>query len=164
MFAAWTQSLIGNGERSNTAAAYLTPNVRIRHNLDIVLNTHATRILPSGSRSSTHNDNLDLRTVELATRPGISYIESKSMESKRVLVTARKEVILAAGGINTPKILLLSGIGEREQLEALGIEVIHELADVGKTTSDQTVSPVAFFRTNESAIPPWASTLDTLRF
>ncbi|KAH8822084.1 hypothetical protein F5884DRAFT_769918 [Xylogone sp. PMI_703] len=52
------------------------------------------------------------------------------------IVYATHEVILSAGGIDTPKILLLSGIGPREELQTVGIETIHELPGVGKNASD----------------------------
>lgn len=59
--------------------------------------------------------------------------------AKRSMVTARKEVILSAGAIGTPQILMLSGIGDRQTLELLGIEALIELPDVGQHLQDQPI-------------------------
>jgi choline dehydrogenase len=64
-----------------------------------------------------------MRKVELAPRSG--------GHTRRVF-TAKKEVVLSGGTINTPHILLNSGIGNRTELSALGITTIHDLPDVGK--------------------------------
>ncbi|TEB33989.1 FAD/NAD(P)-binding domain-containing protein [Coprinellus micaceus] len=120
----WTQSTIGNGERCSSATAYLDTPARKRPNLDIVLNTQATRVL----RSST-GKHLDIRTVELGPRSG---------GTTRKTFTATKELVLSAGSINTPQILLLSGIGPRKELGALGIPIVHDLPDVGRRLSDHS--------------------------
>ncbi|KAJ3521273.1 hypothetical protein NMY22_g12382 [Coprinellus aureogranulatus] len=136
----WTQSTIGNGERSSAATAFLDTPVRDRPNLDIVINTQATRVLRSGSGKQ-----LDIRTVELGPRSG---------GSTRKTFTAAKEIILSAGSINTPQILLLSGIGPRAELNALGISAILDLPDVGKGMSDHSVGP----------FPRWNTTGALLQF
>lgn len=55
-------------------------------------------------------------------------------------VLAEKEVILCAGAIDSPKILLLSGIGNAAELKALGIKVVHELPGVGKNLQDHVIA------------------------
>jgi choline dehydrogenase len=60
------QSTIGNGERSSASTAYLTPKVRERPNLTILVNTYITRVLPV--RTTGHVP--DIRTVEVAPRTG----------------------------------------------------------------------------------------------
>ncbi|KAJ2920802.1 hypothetical protein H1R20_g16290, partial [Candolleomyces eurysporus] len=135
----WLQSTIGSGERSSAATAYLSTGVRARANLDIVLNTQATRVLKTGSGKQ-----LDIRTVELAPRSG---------GNTRKTLTAGKELILSAGAINTPQILLSSGIGDRRELSALGVNTIHDLPDVGKGMSDHVVLLTAW-NTTGAAIPP----------
>jgi hypothetical protein len=134
---AWTQSLNGGGARSSASQAYLTPSVRKRPNLSIVVNTQVTRVLPVGAASKK-----DFRTVEVGT-PGGS----------RKSFTATQEVVLAAGTISTPHILLNSGIGDKGDLRALGIPVVHELKDVGKNLQDH-VSTVAFGTTTRPDIAP----------
>ena len=59
------------------------------------------------------------------------------LSEPRITLTATKEVILSAGTVGTPHILLNSGIGDAEDLKALGIDSIVNLADVGKNLSDQ---------------------------
>ncbi|TEB33980.1 aryl-alcohol oxidase [Coprinellus micaceus] len=135
----WTQNTIGNGERSSSATAYLDTPVRARRNLDILLNTQATRVLPTGRAGKQ----LDIRTVELAPRSGGTV---------RKTLTASKEVVLSAGAINSPQILLLSGIGDRKQLSSLGIKTILNLPAVGKDMSDHSVN-VALWATNGTAPP-----------
>jgi choline dehydrogenase-like flavoprotein len=58
---------------------------------------------------------------------------------------ATKEVILAAGAVNTPQILMLSGIGDEEQLSLFNIRTIVHLPDVGKNFQDHAVVPNEFF-------------------
>ncbi|KAJ2926838.1 hypothetical protein H1R20_g10291, partial [Candolleomyces eurysporus] len=121
----WNQNTFGNGERSSAATAYLNTEVRRRPNLDIVINTLATRVLPVNQEGS--GGQLEIRSVELAPRSGGN--------TRRVLA-AKKEVVLSGGTVNTPHILLNSGIGNRTELSALGITTIHDLPDVGKGMSD----------------------------
>lgn len=65
---------------------------------------------------------------------GIEVAKDKS--SPRFRVSASREVIIAAGALNTPQILNLSGIGAKEELEKFGIKVVKDLPAVGKNLSD----------------------------
>lgn len=65
---------------------------------------------------------------------GIEVAKDKSSPCFRV--SSKKEVILAAGALNTPQLLNLSGIGARAELEKFGIEVVKDLPAVGKNLSD----------------------------
>lgn len=56
--------------------------------------------------------------------------------SDGTVIKATKEVILASGAINSPQLMLLSGIGPRDELEEHGIEVLHHLPGVGKNLQD----------------------------
>ena len=67
------------------------------------------------------------------------------MSGKRYQVTAAKEVVLSAGSIGTPKLLLLSGIGDLSTLHRLGIEALVEHSDVGQHLADQPLVPSYFF-------------------
>ncbi|KAF6749358.1 hypothetical protein DFP72DRAFT_818928 [Ephemerocybe angulata] len=120
----WMQFAIGGGERSSAATSFLTGAVRARPNLSIVLNTYVTRVLQTegGSPNSP-----SVRTVELGDRSARSVIGT---------VTAGKEVILAAGNVNTPQILLNSGIGDKKVLTQLGIKTTVNLPDVGNNMAD----------------------------
>ena len=56
------------------------------------------------------------------------------------MIRARREVILSAGAITSPKILMLSGIGDGNDLKANGIETVHHLAGVGRNHQDHAAS------------------------
>ncbi|XP_064628691.1 glucose dehydrogenase [FAD, quinone]-like [Lineus longissimus] len=108
------QSTMGGGERSSTSRMYLFP-VMDKENLHVVVHAHVKKILFKG----------DLTT-------GIEYATPLS---GHVTVLARKEVILSAGVIGSPQLLLLSGVGPKEQLEKLGIPVVADLP-VGHNLQD----------------------------
>lgn len=61
---------------------------------------------------------------------------AKDASSPRFRAAARKEVILSAGALNTPQLLNLSGIGAREELEKVNVDVVKDLPSVGKNLSD----------------------------
>ncbi|KAJ3531680.1 hypothetical protein NMY22_g8051 [Coprinellus aureogranulatus] len=133
------QSTIGHGERSSAATAYLTPQVRDRPNLTILLNTYITRVLRTESKS----DELDIRTLEVAPRSG----------GTRRNVTATKELILSAGVIGTPQILLNSGIGNATELEELDIPPVLDLPDVGKGMTDHVAVRLAWNHAPQNVTP-----------
>jgi choline dehydrogenase-like flavoprotein len=145
------QSTIGNGVRNSAAVGYLDPKSRTRPNLDILVNTYATRVLPS-SKSRV----LDIRTIELVPRqkPGVI--------GKRVTLTASKELILSAGSIGSPQILLNSGIGDKKDLEAVGVKTILDLPDVGKNLTDHMTVPLSWTATGP--VPPACVLSAPLRF
>ncbi|KAJ3564743.1 hypothetical protein NP233_g8093 [Leucocoprinus birnbaumii] len=141
----WLQSTIGHdGTRSSAATSYLDAATKARNNLHIVTDTRVTRVLETKS-SSSHT--LTVRSVEIGSSDGISKV-----------LTASKEVILCAGSILTPHILLHSGIGDRNDLEALDIPVLLDNPSVGKNLSDHP-----FFGTSFGLVPgsidlgPWAN-------
>ncbi|GLB35186.1 putative aryl-alcohol oxidase [Lyophyllum shimeji] len=115
----WLQATIKGGSRSSSATSYLGPDFINRPNLHVLLNTRVTRVL-SSTRDRT------FRTVEFMQRA----------QGPKAVVSARKEIMLSAGTVGTPHILLNSGIGDREQLKLLGINTSHHLPDVGKNMSD----------------------------
>ncbi|MFA9216160.1 MAG: GMC family oxidoreductase [Sphingomonadaceae bacterium] len=103
-----------NGERCSAAAAYLEP-VRARRNLTILTQTRALKIRFDGRRAAG---------VELLGAGGNGY------------VAARREVILCGGAFNSPQLLMLSGVGDPEQLTRHGIALHHALPGVGKNLQD----------------------------
>ncbi|KZT60495.1 GMC oxidoreductase [Calocera cornea HHB12733] len=117
------------GHRSSGATAYLTPDVLARPNLTVVTSTLTTRIILSsdGKRAL-----------------GVEVANDKNRTGPRRTIFARKEVILAAGTINTPQLLMLSGIGPREQLEQQHIPCAHDLPHVGQNLQDHLQVPVLF--------------------
>jgi choline dehydrogenase len=103
-----------NGWRNSSAVAYLKP-ARARENLVVETNAHATRIVTTGRRAT-----------------GMCYRQHGRLHEVR----ARREVILAAGALQSPQLLQLSGIGPGELLRRHGTDVIHELRGVGQNLQD----------------------------
>ncbi|TFK46358.1 GMC oxidoreductase [Heliocybe sulcata] len=128
-------SIDSKGKRSSTATAYLTRRVLARKNLTVLINTTTTRII----LSSESADGLKAVGVEVARGPN----------SPRIQIAVRREVIICAGTTNTPQLLNLSGIGARDELEKLGIEVLEDLPAVGKNLTDHLVTGAITFRTKK---------------
>ncbi len=103
-----------NGERFSAAKAYLTPNLG-RKNLTVFTESHTTRILFEGKRAS-----------------GVEFRRAGRMEQ----IGANHEVLMAAGALQTPQILMLSGVGPAAELTKHGIGVIHDLPGVGQNLHD----------------------------
>lgn len=108
-----------DNRRSSASVAYIHPILRgelPRNKLTILTNTWVSRILFRGSTASG---------VEATTKSG-----------KKLTLGARTEIILSAGAIDTPRLMLLSGLGPRPQLEKLGIPVVHHIPGVGQNLQD----------------------------
>lgn len=90
-----------------------------------------------------------MRTVSAFTSYGILCYDSNLDTAKRHVVTAKKEVVLSAGSINTPQILMLSGIGDRAELSAIGVNVTVNLPDVGKHLKDHPIV-ASYFSVNSN--------------
>ena len=105
---------VRDGVRCSTAMAYLKPAMN-RPNLDIQTHALTTRVIMDGK-----------------TAVGVEYRQG----GKTRRVRARKEVILSASSFNSPKLLMLSGIGPAEHLKEHGIKVVHDLPGVGQNLQD----------------------------
>jgi choline dehydrogenase-like flavoprotein len=103
-----------NGARWSAASAYLHP-VAARENLTIVTKAQATRVL-----------------IENGRAVGVEYVRRR----KRYTARAAQEVLLAGGAINSPQLLLLSGVGSAKELRKIGLPVTHDLPGVGKNLQD----------------------------
>lgn len=114
--AGYFQRTIYKGRRMSTAQTYLKA-AKHHKSLRIKTCTHVTRILIENERAV-----------------GVEYREARDQSNSRI--AARREVILCAGAINTPKLLQLSGIGEPEHLHGLGLSVSHALPGVGQHLKD----------------------------
>ncbi|XP_070387483.1 glucose dehydrogenase [FAD, quinone]-like [Dermacentor albipictus] len=116
------QNNIRKGERWSSSRSFIPNDVRRRKNFDVALYARVTKVLFEG-----------------ATAVGVEYKRHLGTYSVR----AKKEVILCAGAIASPQLLMLSGIGPREHLESLGINVIADLP-VGEHLFDHlTVNGIA---------------------
>lgn len=112
----YMQRAIENGRRVSAARGYLLA-ARRRPNLRVISSAQATRIVVEGKRAT-----------------GVVF--SRSRGAGESIVTARREVIVSAGSINTPKLLQLSGIGPADVLDRLGIAPVHVMPGVGRNLSD----------------------------
>ena len=110
------QATIRRASRCSTAKAFLRP-ARSRKNLDIATEAHVMKIL------------IDRDTKQAY---GVKYWRN----GKIFKVFASMEVILSAGALNSPQILMLSGIGPKHHLQSLGIPLIADLAGVGRNLQD----------------------------
>jgi choline dehydrogenase-like flavoprotein len=115
------QTTFVDGVRRTVADDFLTDEVRARENFTILTGVHVTRVMIEDGRATgvEVRDGGDVRTI-----------------------TARREVILSAGTFNTPQILMLSGIGPRDHLERLGIEVVLDSPAVGANLQDHIYAHV----------------------
>lgn len=120
--AGYYQLTTRRGLRCSTAVAYLRP-ARVRRNLTVEVNAHAMQILLERRRAT-----------------GVVYRQG----TQEVTATARREVILAAGALQSPQLLQLSGIGPPALLRSLGIPVRHPLPGVGENLQDHLQVRVIF--------------------
>lgn len=110
----WYDVTQRNARRESASTAYLRP-IRNRRNLTVHTHALATRILVEKDRAT-----------------GLQYLHRNAPAT----VHADREVILCGGAVNSPRLLLLSGIGPAGELGALGVEVVHDLPGVGKNLQD----------------------------
>ncbi|MDO9196428.1 GMC family oxidoreductase [Rhodoferax sp.] len=103
-----------NGERFSAAKAYLTPN-RARPNLRVFTGAHTTRIL-----------------LERKRAVGVEFHHEGEVKQLK----AKREVLLCAGALQSPQILMLSGIGSHDHLLENGIATLHDLPGVGQNLHD----------------------------
>ena len=129
--AGYVQLTTKDGQRHSTAVAFLRPALD-RSNLSLITNARVKNVDFDGKRAT-----------------GVTYVQG----GQEMSVSATKEVILSGGTLESPKILMLSGIGARDELEAHGIVVLHELPGVGKNLHDHTLLPV-IFEASEPIDPP----------
>ncbi|KAF9460387.1 pyranose dehydrogenase [Collybia nuda] len=128
----WAPSMINKGERDSSAASYLADKYIKRPNLHVLLHAHVVRIHQTGDSTV---GKLSFRTVE--------FISNGDNALQR-LFTAKKEVILSAGPVGSPFILMHSGIGDAKDLSRFGIKPIINLPSVGRNLSDHPLTPIVW--------------------
>ena len=106
-----------NGQRHSTAAAFLKPALT-RPNLTVRTGAHLTRVMFDGNRATA-----------------VEFVIEQRTETAR----AAREILLCGGAINTPQMLMLSGVGPAEHLRAHGIPVIADLPGVGQNLQDHAL-------------------------
>ena len=117
-----TQVTVKQGRRCSAAVAYLAP-ARSRPNLTVITGAQATRVRLEGRRAV-----------------GVSYRRG----GRDHAVQARREVVLSGGSVNSPQLLMLSGIGPAAHLREHGLAVAHDLPGVGENLQDHLMVPVIY--------------------
>ncbi|KAF8907265.1 hypothetical protein CPB84DRAFT_1674893 [Gymnopilus junonius] len=117
-------------ERVSSESAYLTPEVLARPNLKVAINATVTRIMTYELEAKQYR----AAGVEFAT----------TLTGPRYVALAKKDVIVSAGAVQSPHILLLSGIGPAAHLEEHGISVIRDLPGVGSHLVDHPILDMHF--------------------
>lgn len=120
------------GTRSSSSVAYLHPNLD-RANLTLLLETRAYRL-------------------ELDRSGRVTGVHVRRSDGSTEVVRARQEVVLCAGAIDTPRLLLLSGLGDADELRRLGIDVIADLPGVGQNLLDHPESVIVW--ETHGPVPP----------
>ncbi|HJU68244.1 MAG TPA: GMC family oxidoreductase N-terminal domain-containing protein [Gemmatimonadaceae bacterium] len=138
----YTQVTQRRGTRASAASAYLRP-ARRRGNLSVVTGAHAMRVRFDGRRAT-----------------GVEYVRGGRVTT----AGAAREVILAGGAINSPQVLMLSGIGPAHHLRTMGIHVIHDLPGVGQHLQDHLVCGVIVKARSATTLTAAESIPNLLRF
>ncbi len=110
------------GARFSTADAYLKPAMR-RKNLNVLTGAAVTRVLIDGARAV-----------------GVEY----QRDGQQCVANARREVVLCGGAVNSPQLLMLSGVGDRDHLAEHGIDTVYHSPEVGENLLDHLVAPLGF--------------------
>jgi len=129
--AAPTETIIRSGMRQSIFRSYVLPWME-RPNLTVLTEAYVLRLILKENRAV-----------------GVEFV----CQGKAYQVFADKEIILAAGSLNTPRILMLSGIGDRVELSKAGIEPAHHLPGVGKNFQDHVAFPCVWEFAQEP-VPP----------
>jgi choline dehydrogenase len=124
---------VHKGRRLSAARAYLHP-VSSRPNLTIQTRAFVTKVLFDGTRAV-----------------GVEYVRGRDGSPTRVTAG---DVVLCGGAINTPQLLQLSGVGNARDLEAVGVDVVHDLPGVGEHLQDHLEVYVQYACTQPVSIAP----------
>ena len=120
----WIQQTIRNGRRCSAAVAYLKPALK-RANVTLETDALVTRLIVENGRAA-----------------GLEFARG----GQRHEIRCEREILLAGGVINSPQILMLSGIGPADELAEHGIDAVHDLKGVGKNLQDHLSAMVTYSR------------------
>ncbi|KAA1471967.1 aryl-alcohol-oxidase from pleurotus Eryingii [Dentipellis sp. KUC8613] len=138
----YTQSTVLKGERASSSTAYLNPVFK-RTNLDVLVNAQVTKLYTTGIKDKL---------------PLFLGVEYATPDNKTHKVEAQKEVIVSAGAVGSPQLLLLSGIGPKDELKAVNITAIVDSPGVGKNLQDHPLLSNTFIVNSTGA-----QTIDDIR-
>ncbi len=136
------QVTCNKGRRWSVNDAYLTP-ARKRPNLDVETGAFATRIEVEGSRAV-----------------GVTY----RAHGREITVRATREVLLCGGAVNSPHLLMLSGIGPGAHLREHGIDVVADLGGVGQRLQDHPAIPMIWYTRGISDLAEFNNVRNLLRW
>ncbi|KOX78880.1 Glucose dehydrogenase [acceptor] [Melipona quadrifasciata] len=137
------QTTSKNGVRQSSAAAFLRP-FRHRRNLQVALNATATRII-----------------IQNGKAVGVQYHKDGVLREAR----ASKEIIVSGGAVNSPQLLLLSGIGPKEHLAAVNVSVVEDLPGVGENLQNHVSYTLSWTINQPDAFDlNWAAALEYVAF
>jgi choline dehydrogenase len=131
-----------DGRRHSAADAYLKTAMK-RSNLTVVTEAHATRVLVDKNRAR-----------------GVEYLARGAKHR----AAADREVLLAAGAVNSPQLLLLSGIGPADELKRFAIGTLVDLPGVGKNLQDHPMVSVGYLCTKPVSLATAESPVNLLRY
>lgn len=117
------QLTVNKGRRCSSAAAFLKP-IRDRQNLRVVTKAQVHRVVIENGRATG--------------------VEIRRPDGSRQLIRAAREVILCAGAIGSPQLLMLSGVGDATHLRDHGIAVVHDAPEVGRNLQDHLQARLVF--------------------
>jgi len=132
--AGWHDLSINGGARESAAVAYLRPVLASRPNLVVSTGSRANRLIFEGNRCI-----------------GVQF----ERDGAAATAKAEREVIVSAGTVDSPRLLLLSGLGPAQELEAVGVAVVRDLPGVGRNLHDHPLCGVVYEAAQE--IPPAAT-------
>ena len=145
--AGWFQYTMKQGKRVSAAKAFLVPAL-LRKNLTVITGALCNRIVIENDKA---------KAVEFMTR-----------RSSTLVARASREIILSAGAFESPKLLMLSGIGAQDELKHLHIDVKKDLPGVGKNLQDHLFYPVSCLCSkpisNNHYLPLHRQALETLKY
>ena len=121
--AGWHDLSISEGARQSTAVAYLNPVRGLRPNLTVYTGSRARRLRIHGNRCI-----------------GVEFERGGEV----MTAYADAEVVISAGAVDSPRLLLLSGVGLAAELEAAGVDVVHDLPGVGRNLHDHPLCGVVY--------------------
>ncbi|KAI9777212.1 MAG: hypothetical protein M1835_005299 [Candelina submexicana] len=131
-----------DGRRSSSSVAYIHPILRgaeRRPNLTILTNAWVSRINVDGNR--------------------VTGVNMSLQSGEKLTLRAKRETIICAGAVDTPRLMLLSGLGPKKQLSDLGIEVVKDMPGVGENLIDHPES-IIMWELNKP-VPPNQTTMDS---
>ena len=120
--AGWFQYTMKNSARMSAAKAFLVPALK-RNNLTVITGAVCKQILIENDKAT-----------------GVEFMTGRS---STLVASANRDVILSAGAFESPKLLMLSGIGPKDELQKIGIPAKHELLGVGKNLQDHLFYPTS---------------------